>query len=263
MKRGSGYIAIDRGIFDHWIARNAKRFKAWQWLIAEAAHAPMGKRGTWGVVHVERGELVGSIRTFAAKWRWTKSSVDRFLKRLANEGMVRLRTTRLKTGTPSGTATAPFLEHDVTVITICNYDAFQNSSTAAKAKAGHQPGHRSENDDAQSHMFPGFCEPLTTEPLNHTKQGKGPAGEGEVKRQADTPPRHGAHSKKHGTVFVLYGTEDWRVYAEDFKATAGAEPLPNRWGGYWFYANGEAARPAHQRTWRDPNAFGRASRGRA
>lgn len=259
MKRGAGYIAIDRGIFDHWIARNAKRFKAWQWMIAQAAHAPQGKRGTWGVVHIERGELVGSVRMLARAWRWSESAAYRFVKRLENEGMVRLRETRRKTETPTETPTGAFLDHDITIITICNYDAFQNPSTAAQLKAEHQPKHRPESDPAQTQMFPGFSRPLTIEPLNHRKQENGRGGE-EVKRAAPTAPKHGAQSSKHRTVYVYRGTEDWRIHAEDFKAVRGAEPLPDRWGGFWFYSLGEAARPAHQRTWRNPAAFGAAAR---
>ena len=92
MTRNTGFIAINRDIFDHWVARNPKRFKAWQWLIAAAAHAPQGRRGTWGVVHVERGQIATSIRILARQWRWPKSNVECFLKRLANDGMIETKT---------------------------------------------------------------------------------------------------------------------------------------------------------------------------
>lgn len=266
MKRGAGYIAIDRGIFDHWIARNAKRFRAWQWMIAEAAHVPMGKRGSWGVVHVERGEFAASLAILAVKWRWTRSSVYRFLKRLENEGMVRLRETRRKTETATETATAPYLDHEISIITICHYDQFQNSSTAAKLRAEHQPKQQPNFDPAQTHMFPGFCEPLTTEPLNQKTNRVGVGGEGEEKASDGEPPkprveagpRHGMTSTKHGTIYLKRGTEDWRVHAEDYRTVMGAEPLPDRFGGFWFCIRGEAVRPANQRTWRNANAFGAA-----
>lgn len=271
MKRYAGYIAIDRGIFDHWIARNADRFMAWEWMIAEAAHAPQGKRGTWGVVHLERGELIGTERMLADSWDWPKSNVHRFLGRLERDDMIRRRTTRLRSGVsglnsntesgpPTGPPTALYLEHDITILTICKYDAFQKPSTARKSGVDRRADHRPETEQPQTLMLPGFSAPLTTEPLNHTKKANGAMGVEEDKRAAPTAPRHGARSSKHGTIFVQHGTEDWRVYAEDFKATVGADPIPNRWGGYWFYALGEAARPAHQRTWRDPNAFGAAAR---
>lgn len=269
MKRGAGYIAIDRGIFDHWIARNAKRFRAWQWMIADAAYAPRGKRGTWGVVHLERGQLVGSEPMLAARWRWSRSAVHRLLARLEQHGMITRLTTRTVdgravpvnatiSGQPTEQPTVPHLEHDITVITICNYDAFNKAGAASKIGKDSQPNNRPESASAQTQMFPQFREALTTKPINQETERKGEAG-GEGKRASASPPRHGIRSK-HGTVFILKNSDEWRVYAEDFKSVRFADPLPNRFAGYWFYWLGEAKRPANQLGWRDRNAFGAARR---
>lgn len=261
MKRGAGYIAIDRGIFEHWIARNAKRFRAWQWMIADAAFAPRGKRGTWGVVHLERGQLVGSEWMLAARWRWSRPAVNRFLQRLERAGMIARLTTRTVDGRavpvdatiseqPTEQPTVPHLEHDVTVITICNYDAFNKVGAAQKTQASNQPSNRPESASAQTQMFAGFCEPLTTKPSDQRLESKGPIGIGEV-IQAKTPPRHETQSYKHGTVYLHRGTKEWDLYAEDYRSVLGVEPMPEAGGpGKWFYGLGEAARPKHQRHWR-------------
>jgi uncharacterized protein YdaU (DUF1376 family) len=71
--------------------------------------------------------------------------------------------------------------------------------------------------------------------------------DGEVEKSGERPaPRHGAVSPKYRTIYIAHGTEEWLVYAADFKAVRGAEPIPNRFGGYWFMRDGEAKRPVHQ-----------------
>lgn len=104
MRNARGYIAIDRGIFDHrMFKRRPEWLVAWQWLIAAAAWKAEGRRGSWGVTHVERGQLVSTVRILGTTWGWPKSNVDRFLKRLVREEMVTLKT---GTGTGTGTGTA-------------------------------------------------------------------------------------------------------------------------------------------------------------
>lgn len=261
-RRYSGYITVDRSIFDHPVLRRPERLVAWQWLIATAAWKPEGRRGSWGVVHLERGELATSVRILAKTWRWPPGRVQRFLNRLRGAHMITVTktrsATRSKTDSPTDSPTGPHLEHDISIVSICNYDKFQNSSTGQKGKSIQQPIHQPIRRPAETQMLPGFSEPLTTEPSNQVDLEKGSMGDGEGKRVAPTAPRHGTRSTKHGTIYIYRGTEDWRVYAEDYNATTGAEPLPDRFGGFWFFANGEAARPAHQRTWRNRNAFGAA-----
>lgn len=235
MGRDLGYIATNRSIFEHWIARNPKRFKAWQWLIADAVHAPQGRRGPWGVIHLERGQLATSVRILARKWRWPKTNVSRFLRRLRRDGMI-----ESKTGTLNGTPSGPRLDHMITVITICNYEQYNRRRLTAKQKAGQQAGQQAGHPAVQAQLFAQESTPLTIEPLNHIKKEKGYQQGG---------PRHGLQSLKHKTIYVHKATAEWRVFAEDYRAVIGAEPLPDRYGGFWFYNLGEAARPAHQRHW--------------
>lgn len=47
---------------------------------------------------LRRGEFIASVRSFGARWKWSKSAVSRFLKRLENASMIG--TVR---GTPQGT----------------------------------------------------------------------------------------------------------------------------------------------------------------
>jgi hypothetical protein len=65
------------------------------------------------------------LRFISSAWGWSKSRVDRFLKRLENRDMIETQT-----------------ETGQLVISICNYDKYQGerdtSGTQAKRKAGHE-----------------------------------------------------------------------------------------------------------------------------
>lgn len=86
--------------------------EAWLWLIENARHSPSRYDASGTIIVVERGQIATSVRRLAEAWKWSKSSVDRFL-------------TRLKTGTGDG----PMIGTDVgtgqLVITICNYEKYQ------------------------------------------------------------------------------------------------------------------------------------------
>lgn len=250
MARSTGYFATDRGIFHHWVARNPKRFKAWQWLIADAAFTPQGRRGSWGVVHVERGELATSLRILASKWGWPRSNVECFLRRLIRDGMITAYKTRTPTRTPNGS----HLDHDITIITICNYDSFQKSSTRRKAKPGLQPGLQSGLQSDQPTLFVDELAPLRIQPLNQVESSLDESGlggkEAKTSPRPRSIPRHGLRSKKHGTIFITKASDEWAVFAADFQEVRGAQPLPDKDGGFWFCYLGEAARSPHQRNWR-------------
>lgn len=108
-----GVFAVDRGIWDHPMFADEPftEREAWSWLIGEASFKARTRNVGGKVVKLERGQLAASVRFIAERWKWSKSRVDRFLKRLKIETMI---------GTDSGTG--------LLVITICNYDKYQRVS---------------------------------------------------------------------------------------------------------------------------------------
>jgi uncharacterized protein YdaU (DUF1376 family) len=52
-----------------------------------------------------------------------------------------------------------------------------------------------------------------------------------------TPPPHGATGK--GRIYIRADSQDWALYAEDFRAAHGEYPTPNPHGGRWFRIVGE------------------------
>lgn len=123
----SGTVNIARSLFDDEAFKDQPftEREAFVWLIMEASWKPRTKRVGNVTVNLERGQLAASVRFMADAWKWEKSTVDRFLKRLEKRDMI---------GTDSGTG--------VNVITVCKYEEYQGgekrSGTAKKAEAGQQ-----------------------------------------------------------------------------------------------------------------------------
>lgn len=61
------------------------------------------------------------------------------------------------------------------------------------------------------------------------------------RKAGSKPPRHGATSTKHRTVYFLKGTSEWEAHAADYRKAHFAEPIPDEHGGKWFKTLGEAA----------------------
>ena len=108
--------------------------EAFIWMVMEASWKPRERRVGSITVQLERGQLATSVRFMADAWKWQKSTVDRFLKRLKNRDMI---------GTESGTG--------VNIITICKYNEYQSdpsgSGTGKKSKAGQQRDSSGTNEN--------------------------------------------------------------------------------------------------------------------
>jgi hypothetical protein len=126
MRAVTGHINVARSIFDHAMFDDQPmtRREAWLWLIANAAWRPMQVLVRNGraseLQNLERGQLSFSRSFLKAKWQWTsEKKVRTFLERLEREHMIDLQTGQLQT-----------------VITICNYDVFQNGRSLAGPSNG-------------------------------------------------------------------------------------------------------------------------------
>lgn len=74
--------------------------------------------------------------------------------------------------------------------------------------------------------------PLPSQPPKGFKDSSG----GENVKQW-TPPPHGATGK--GRIYIKTESQDWPLYAEDFRSAHGEYPKPNEHGGRWFKIAGE------------------------
>lgn len=114
-----GVFAVDRSIWEHDFLVDSSPFsrrEAWLWLVSEAAWKPHRRRIAGKSYELSRGQLAASMRFIASKWRWTETRVRRFLKGLISEGMLDAKT-----------------DAGLSILTICNYDAYQRVSLPGDA----------------------------------------------------------------------------------------------------------------------------------
>ena len=113
----SGYILLHRSLRGHWIWNDATKLQAWLDILLEVNHADKKVNIGMHVIDVKRGQSVKSMVTWAKRWNWNKSKVNRFFKLLVDEQMIVL-TPNKKT----------------THLTVCNYADYQDGRNANETK---------------------------------------------------------------------------------------------------------------------------------
>ena len=240
-----GYIAISRAIFEHPLFKRERKFsrlEAWEWLIARAAWKPRGQRTAHGVIHLDRRQLAVTERELAQTWQWPKTNVHRFLLRLAKDSMIMLATSRPgpKAGPQTGAATG----YPVNLITICNYEKFQNRTNAVKRRADQKPDQKPDQDIPH---LPGIIYESDAEQDNHSNHYSSKEARGVRWVNLEKPP-HGAQNDK--MVWYDYPTGDWEEYAKNYREVRGVEIMPERrrgGSGNWFVKLGEVTRKRRRR----------------
>ncbi|MCW1985579.1 UNVERIFIED_ORG: hypothetical protein M2348_001311 [Sphingomonas sp. R1F5B] len=120
----SGFVTLHREALDHHLFRgDSARLGAWFWLIGKACWKPTTHDARGRTITVERGQLCAGREYLAKEWGWSPSAVERFLVRLETEHMIERQTGQGKS-----------------VITICNYDKYQDVA----AEDGHMSGQSTE-----------------------------------------------------------------------------------------------------------------------
>jgi hypothetical protein len=230
-----GYIAIARTIFDHPLLKTKKPFsrtEAWEWLINEAAWTERGNRNKFGSIHTDRGQLCITRRDLAQAWRWPRSNVDRFLKRLASETMILLGVAR--NGPKTNPETEAIHGYPRTMISICNYNKFQPGWRGTGNEMNQQPNQKAGQNIP---TLPGIIEEVEAQTSKQQKT-ESSAGAAEIRRR--TKPHHGARG--NGMVWFDHGTMEWTAHANQWREARGTEKLPeSRIGGRgnWFRWLGE------------------------
>ena len=121
----SGYVKAYRARFIHPMFEGGPwcRGYAWDWMVSQAAWREHQVEIKGRIIQVNRGQFTASVRFMADKFGWSKSTVVRFLTRLKTETMI---------GTEDGTGQL--------VVTICNYNKYQDQSEVAGTEDGTASG---------------------------------------------------------------------------------------------------------------------------
>ncbi len=154
----SGFYLMHRGWQDADVFGSAEYSErdAWVWLIENAAWKETKVRIKGEGIPLERGQMTFAQRFLAEKWGWSKSRVDRFLKRLNAEGMISICS---KNGATAGQGSG----QGQSVLTISNYAQYQDKREAERgndeagngATAGQQRGKEEQINNKTKNIITG------------------------------------------------------------------------------------------------------------
>lgn len=125
----SGFAVLFRDVADHHLFRgDSQRLGAWAWLILKACWKATPFDISGKTVMLERGQICVSRSQMADAWGMKPSAVERFLTRLQTEQMIERATGQGRT-----------------IITICNYDKYQDISDGPGQVTGQATGQPSDS----------------------------------------------------------------------------------------------------------------------
>lgn len=135
-----GYIKLYRKIQESflWDKSEVSKLQAWIDLIMMASYKDRTIMIRDHKINIKRGQLVFSQRTLSERWGWSRNKVERFLKVLEEENVIK-----------------PENIYVTTLITIFNYDKYQcNESTyEASEKPATEPDTGHLQDQQQGHPW--------------------------------------------------------------------------------------------------------------
>lgn len=102
--------------------------EAFEWMISEATYETKTIAFKGNPVKLTRGQLSHSIRHMADEWGWSKSKIESYLNKLKKWDAIR---TDNRTGQ--------------NIITICNYDEYQNMKDDDRTQTRREIGQPSDN----------------------------------------------------------------------------------------------------------------------
>ena len=111
----AGWIKIYRELADHWLAQHPEKLGWWVLLLLKVAHEDKKVLVGNQLVELKRGQIIASLTFLSELWQTSKSSAERFVALLENEQMLRR-----------------CVERKQTIITICNYDSYQEKKRAKR-----------------------------------------------------------------------------------------------------------------------------------
>lgn len=221
----SGFVALHREAFDHPLLRSGDRFRAWFWMVSKACWRPTKFDVAGKVILLERGQFCTSRAQLAEAWGWSPSAVERFLTRLETEQMI-------------GRATG----QGRSVVTIRNYDKYQDVESET-GQASEQPtGQRSDSDRTtkeqgnkgtrvdpngstlpkRAHRIPSDWQPVLTPAAQRVVDGWPPGKYGrELASFLDHAADKGRTSKDWQAAF-----RTWITKAEEWSTNGRHSPAP-------------------------------------
>lgn len=114
----AGWIKIYRELADHWLAQHPEKLGWWVLLLLKVAHEDKKVLVGNQMVELKRGQIIASLTFLSELWQTSKSSAERFVALLEKEQMLKR-----------------CAERKLSIITICNYDSYQEKKRAKRDNA--------------------------------------------------------------------------------------------------------------------------------
>lgn len=117
-----GYIGLYRKLAesDLWLSEKFSRGQAWVDLLLLARFKPGFIRVAGVRIDLNRGDVGWSENALATRWRWSRTKVRSFISELEEDERIVRNTSKIKDKRKS-------------IVTICNYDQYQDLSGETKA----------------------------------------------------------------------------------------------------------------------------------
>ncbi|MCD1023499.1 DnaD domain protein [Enterococcus sp. SMC-9] len=131
-----GWIALHRSIRDHWLYQEKRvfsKYEAWLDILMDANHQDNKIVFDGQLIEIKRGQKVTSLRQLAERWGWSRHKVSDFLDLLERDAMLTRKSDTKKT-----------------LLTVINYDSYQNDRPQKGQQKGQQPSHARDTDVTQT-----------------------------------------------------------------------------------------------------------------
>ncbi len=127
-----GWIKLHRDIFTHWIFEDVEYFRAWLFIVGNAAFDDTKQKVGNKIVTVKRGEFVVSERRLCELFTWSKSKLRNFFDILISENMLKKEIINKKTK-----------------LIIVNYEVFQNQETKKEPEKNQETTEKEPRKDQE------------------------------------------------------------------------------------------------------------------
>ena len=107
----TGWIKIHRELGKHWLAQDMEKLGRWIDLLLLANYEDGKVLVGDSLITLKRGQMLMSFSFLSKRWNCSKSTAAKFIELLESDGMVERYT-----------------ERRATILTICKYDSYQQSS---------------------------------------------------------------------------------------------------------------------------------------
>lgn len=118
-----GYIKISRKVMDNkfYFSEPFTRIAAWIDLLLMANYKPSVIYVRGIKIDIDRGQIATSSKALAERWRWSRGKVERYLNELEMEQQIEQQKNNV-----------------ITLLSITNYNKYQDNKTADRAADGQQ-----------------------------------------------------------------------------------------------------------------------------